>query len=248
MARTPFVSAKLKVQRAYRHIHEFKTLLDGIAKSDFARAIVEPNEDLTAYTLRIEADSLPPDFSLVIGDAVHCMRSSLDHLATQIMWEATGANKRIHFPMHEERDNLVDMARKSPVNDTFPEFENLILDTVNPCKEGNAPLWLAGKLSNIDKHNEIVVVAGATRVWLERFSDENDNVFVSTTIGVTNGSFTSPVRTSAPMKIDGKVKPALDILFGPVIDLDKQPVFPILMSMVNSTTDAINAIEAEYLK
>jgi hypothetical protein len=247
MPRTPFISARLKAQRAKRHISEFKAVFDYLASTDFCKVTPQPNDDSTAYFLRVEAAPLPADFSLIVGDCVHCLRASLDHLATQIVFEATGANKRIHFPMHETRDNLVDMVAKSPIKDAFPEGADIILNEINPCSSGNALLWQAGRLNNIDKHNQIVVVAGVTTVELERFSDENNNVFENCAVSLRNGTIFNPVSSQTPFKIEGKITPALEILFGPPV-LEREQVLQTLIKMHDSTTNAINAIEPEYLR
>ena len=200
------------------------------------------------HCVSVYARPLPPAFSLIVGDCVNCLRSSLDHVATQIVSEITQKTGRFHFPMHEARDNLVDMTQKSPIKEAFPNIENIILNTINPCKAGNETLWLTGKLSNIDKHRQIIVTAGVTSVHIERIFDDNHNQILNSTVEVKNGTGNSPFGNYLPFKIDGKITPTVSILFGPVENLIDRPVLPLLVEMLQRTGNAINAIETEYLR
>ena len=150
--------------------------------------------------------------------------------------------------MHETSDNLKDMAQKSPLNESFPEIVDIILNKIRPCKTGNEALWLTGRLSNIDKHRQIIVTAGVTSIHIERILDDNNNQLIGAVVEVVNGFGSSPFGNSIPFKIEGKVTPTVNVLFGPVENLVNRPALPLLVEMIQSTEIAINIIEAEYLR
>src|SRR5882672_11176105 len=111
MAQSQFVTARLKIQRANRHIKEIITGIEEESSSaDSYRLSVEPDPETGGEVLCFEVVKLlSPAFSLITGDAVHCLRSALDHMMSEIFALRTKKDpSRIHFPMHETRENLID--------------------------------------------------------------------------------------------------------------------------------------------
>ena len=97
MARTPFSSARSKIERANHHINEFQR---GIAKLP-SMGICDVFPDVTPageHCLSVYAHQLPSAFSLIMGDCVNCLRSSLDHVATQIVAEISQKDGALPFP------------------------------------------------------------------------------------------------------------------------------------------------------
>jgi len=78
-----FDGPRLKIGRAYKHINEIQSLLIEFAASDFYSVRIDYDAEKRANTVCFEIDKLKfplYDSALAIGDAIHNLRSALDHL------------------------------------------------------------------------------------------------------------------------------------------------------------------------
>lgn len=123
-------------------------------------------------TIRLFFKPLPDPgllISMIIGDAVHNMRSALDHL-----WKRLGGTG--NFPLFADLDgpnnwNTHKTARLAPIHPNA----HAIIDALQPCHEGQRapshPLAILNKLSNIDKHEAIHVTLPRSRDTRFEFRD-----------------------------------------------------------------------------
>jgi hypothetical protein len=148
----------LKVDRAREHIRELHSEIRRFHSRD-PYSIVEnldPETGESVKTLRIRR-RMPPRLAVIVGDVVHNLRSSLDHLA----WQLVLAN-------HE-----VPTRRTAfPISDTVAEFESrglrkiqgvgheaaCLIKGLKPFKGGNDALWSLHQLNIIDKHRLLVTI------------------------------------------------------------------------------------------
>ena len=109
--------------------------------------------------------ALPDDLSVVIGDALQCLRISLDNIAFGLALAnnrtlTSKQEEEISFPIHDhrvtERTKVMQLMSKSVKDDISslaPDPTRLVLD--------QDPLWLLNKTANQDKHGGIFVAASA---------------------------------------------------------------------------------------
>jgi hypothetical protein len=96
----PFDGPKLKVRRAEYHISDLHTRIDTFLARDPYRIVLEddPETGKPAWFVRITED-LSDDIPLVIGDAVHNLRSALDLLACDLVRLIPGkSDQGVAFP------------------------------------------------------------------------------------------------------------------------------------------------------
>src|SRR4051794_31335886 len=98
-------SCSLKVARAVEHLNALNAAADGFFKDKtetFVRLRGEPNSQRTKYVFRIEAvEDFPRiEWGIMIGDAVHCLRSALDQLVYGL---ASETSLRTQFPVCRTR-------------------------------------------------------------------------------------------------------------------------------------------------
>lgn len=107
--------------------------------------------------------TLPIDVLTSAGDAIHNLRSSLDHLAWHLAhWGGNRPKERCGFPIGSSLENYETIkARK--VAGMSPEAQNAI-DALHPYKGGNDPLWRIHFLDIADKHRELYVL-GYRYLW-----------------------------------------------------------------------------------
>jgi hypothetical protein len=111
----------------------------------------------------LEVARFPPDevWGPIIGDAVHNLRSALDHLAWQLAVPSARATtpRRIEFPIFLDdpaTDREIRGALTKKLNCLRPESQ-AIIDGAQPYKTGDRhhPLWLLQTLWNTDKHRTL---------------------------------------------------------------------------------------------
>jgi hypothetical protein len=122
--------------------------------------IFEPQPNRAEHIMRLKADEPPVALSLIIGDALHSLRSGLDHLAYALAQAESGPNlppqiaKGIEFPIFGDKPMNPGEEKKriGPLN---PQARAVILG-LQPHQRGAAyvddPLWHLHELARVDRH------------------------------------------------------------------------------------------------
>ena len=156
--RSVFSSCYLKIERANQHIADLDTLLSDFIKANPHRIIIHPDSETGQVRLAVDLNKpLPAHCSTITGDAVHNLRTALDHLACALV-EAGGGVVKAHtvFPFHEDRDNF-EANFEGKIEGASKEAINLV-KSMEPYKggAGNA-LWRLNKLDVADKHHSLLL-------------------------------------------------------------------------------------------
>ncbi len=147
----------------------------------------EPQPNSPEHVIRLKAEDTPDVFSLVIGDALHAMRSGLDHLAFALSEAFTSPltteiAERIEFPIFGDRAMTIgERSRKLGAMDPAAAT---IIEGLQPHQRGNNyaddPLWVLYDLARIDRHRLLHV----TVAQLQGVGVGGDNLHIeSMTIG-----------------------------------------------------------------
>lgn len=84
--------AKHKIDRANYHIADIEGQFAAFAAEKTHRFLTERNPETGAIILKVESvKELPSEFALIIGDAIHNLRTALDHAT----WEIVGIDHEI---------------------------------------------------------------------------------------------------------------------------------------------------------
>src|SRR5579885_274563 len=94
---------RAKIERAKHHVGDLQVLEAAFRQSNSYRFVAEKDAKSGYTRFRVEIrDHLPYEFSCVIGDAIHNLRTALDHLVWQLVLANKGKpNKRHAFPFYE---------------------------------------------------------------------------------------------------------------------------------------------------
>ena len=153
---------ELKIERAKAHIRDLHELLERFFKTNPYEAVRSENDskpgDLTYY-LRIHQDP-PPEIGLIVGDAIHNLRSSLDHLAVQLVEAGGGAvTEGTCFPILSKPPasaQELEARVKEKVQGARKEAIALVAAS-EPYEGGNGhPLWVLHRLDIRDKHHLVI--------------------------------------------------------------------------------------------
>jgi hypothetical protein len=153
---------KLKLERAEKHIFDFKVTWDAFVGGGAYpfESEDDPNTGKRIYKL-VSTAPIPPDIPLIAGDAIHNLRSALDHLAHHLVSlgpPPTDPREKIYFPIGESAEEFKSRLRGIK--------ERLRHDAVEPLTAikayRGAPgeiFWQLNCLNNIDKHRLLLTVS-----------------------------------------------------------------------------------------
>jgi hypothetical protein len=170
-----FRSCRAKLARANEHLGLLDTeaRLWAEAQGDGIRSKVKRRGSI--YTVAFGPIKQPPiRLSIICGDVVHNLRSTLDHIVSEVVRESGHEPSRFNaFPLYlkpEDWESQVAMRkdpRRSPLHRVDPNGEPwAIIQDAQPYKRQypySDLLAMLGSLSNRDKHSAIVIQTGMVR-------------------------------------------------------------------------------------
>jgi hypothetical protein len=256
--------ARLKFVAMADHMDRLDQAVEGWLedKAETAVAIIEgeANSQRTEYFFTVEDVIAYPseEWGIILGDAVHCLRSALDQLAWGIC-DPDKRSNRTQFPIClSEKEWIVDApAMYWGASDGFVKF----FDRLQPYHRGDMnaaqehPLAILRSLSNLDKHRTIPAIA--------LVSDHTEATVVSTE-GIAKWSALrfsegTPYEKSAVIarakivpdesglepKMDVHVEIAPDIGFGvigPAPTITHKPVYGVLKDVAEYTARILDSL------
>jgi hypothetical protein len=249
-------SVRLKVERANHHLRDLEGRLHAFRETRPYSLYSEPDSDVghQCYKVRVH-NKLPPEFTVIVGEVVHQLRSSLDHLARQL-WDSDGrrgAEDSVYFPIYETEAKYV-ASRKAKVEGFFAPAVVSVLDTLQPHAAGNDLLWKLHKLNNIDKHRHLTVVDCVVDS-LGMVFGQNPNPFPLTlpkplwpdgslkvvedgAIVAAVGTFKHPSGRPAP-EMDAKLQVTFEIVFDEPRIVRGEPVVHLLHQLAGLTDNIV---------
>jgi hypothetical protein len=211
--------------------HQFEVFEDqlGAWKAGGGYGVVfEPQPNTPEQIIRLKADDTPDVFALVIGDALHAMRSALDHLAYALSEDHATLTpevaEKVEFPIFGDRPmNAGERERKIGAMD--PDAATVIEGLQPHCRGDDYtedPLWTLYDLARIDRHRLLHL----TVAQLEAVGIGGDNLYIeSMTIsgvgpdaqdGAELGKCSvRPVNPGLPMHMNINAEPQIIFKEGP---------------------------------
>lgn len=160
MSDASFAGPRQKVERAIEHISDLGTRIERFFQSRPYEITVQDNAASGQREWIVtRAAPLPTDISIVAGDAIHNLRSALDHLIWQLVVANGGEPDQIRteFPVWRSESHF---KSSRPGNAKGISKEALdVLYELKPYKGGNDNLWQLHKLDIVDKHRLLLAVA-----------------------------------------------------------------------------------------
>jgi hypothetical protein len=150
-----------KISRAKEHWEELWEELTAYYKSDpgdlFPAAASTPENPVFIFK---EKNPVPAKIALVMGDALQCLRSSLDYLVWELV-EAGGnvPHRRLMFPIAMTLKQYKDDLDKRHRLDGVPPRAAAIIDRFQPYRDPNPKETVLGileELTNVNKHRRMI--------------------------------------------------------------------------------------------
>lgn len=163
----PLASARKKLERAEHHLVTLREAEDRFLKTEpyeVVRAEVEANGLEHVYRLEVRTEP-PPELALILGDAIHNVRSALDHIVYGTACHvdpglSRQAKKKLQFVVCAEPGEIESKRKEGRFGP--PGEHQAIFEALQPCEGGPAWLPIINRLDNIDKHRRLTLLAGAT--------------------------------------------------------------------------------------
>ncbi len=240
-----FEPSRLKVKRANKHISDLHEMLSEFAKSDFYKLTSETNVQRGINFLRFDIDKsgFPlEDAALIMGDALHNMRSSLDLLYYQIVLNPTNWTR---FPIFASRDELINKLNSAVKQKQITvSIQNYIFDNIKPYKGGNPFLWGLHDLNITDKHQIIIPVIKLMMFSGIHLEDEN-NEPIGDNDYIADESCSLRLRDADDREvvIKDKGRSGVTILFNKGISFEVDPVVPTLKRISEEVKRTVDEFE-----
>jgi hypothetical protein len=242
-----FESANLKVKRANHHIDDLERQFAAFIEHNPHTLSIQTNPDNGRLAIRIRFRKEPDtDLALIIGDAVHNLRSALDHMT----WELIGIDKgtQDHYLKLPTGDNRISFEAscngiKTPsqtVRDMLKALE------IFPSGKGDI-LYALHLLDNSEKHTVLIPVIRASKLSKMTIL-RPDGIAAITMTDCTFIGGSGPFANIAniphghSVELDQNSKATPDIFFRKVEGAPSERVIPAFRKFRHATADAIKII------
>ena len=240
-----FDGAALKVERAKSHIDEIEDILSNIQAPE-SEPFILTRDSGGRYILKLSALGHRGRYiPVMLGDALHNLRSALDHVWTALDRELTGRESKACFPFERTRGGVKVKVEESIVFRKIPKVRELVLDKVKTYSTdgGDHVLWSLTKLNNIDKHNTLVPIIEVNQVenLMVRSGDFSMN-FKNTTFQNVSNLFLSDLPVE--YRCAGGIQ--VSAVFGSGLPVAGYSLVPTLRQMSVAVGAAINLFRREF--
>lgn len=249
----PFAGPRLKIERAKRHISELDTAIARFNKRHPYRIVVEQDADPAyhLFILRIK-ENIPDTFALILGDAVHNLRSALDLLTCDLISIHAGEaaiGERETFPFSKGNDvDLKSVFKKGLINKISPEA----LDFIGSLKtykrgNGNPALWGLHDLDIHDKHKLLIPVAKVVKIENMTVTQGQHVRMLLKNIGfggAEDGAKLLKLPAANNVKVGQYFRPTIDVTFGNIEPFKGQSLIPTLHQLTDLVSGIVEALAA----
>jgi hypothetical protein len=154
-----------KIARARQHAQRLEEITEAFLQRRPIQVSFDDHSEPPALIIRAVVEPVPPEFSTVAGDLVHNLRSSLDHLAWQLVLVSGGSPRRhTSFPLmrtpseFEKRVRNPPKDRQGPLHGIDPAGDIWAgIERSQPYKPAMGNLEILPLFTNRDKHQGLLV-------------------------------------------------------------------------------------------
>jgi len=235
---------RLKIERAKKHIKVLDAELDTFCNTKAYVLATKEKPEIEHVTLYIaEIHPIPSELPLIIGDAIHNLRSALDHLVWQLIEAAGGTpNRDTYFPICQSPQQYASAIGKGEIKTVSSGAEKLIRE-MQPYIAGDNPLWYLHQLDIADKHRLLLTVTTRVGAWWADIG-EMAIPFVQTPRPLILGEEITNIPTTTYKRTGHKnFKLGLTITFGKSEIVAGKPVLETLNGMADFVSSIVSGFE-----
>lgn len=116
---------------------------------------LDTNRDEQIWSFRLK-ETIPAEISIVIGEILHNLRSSLDQMACAIALKLSGSSKDTYFPFGADAD--IFKKQLATKGKKLGRDACNMIQVLKPYKGGNDLLWYIHDLNRTDKHINVTPI------------------------------------------------------------------------------------------
>jgi len=252
-----------KIERAKHHINELNRQAEAYTSKRPLRVYrsVSGKANKITYVVKCKIP-VPAGLALIIGDAVHNLRSALDLLAFALVGHkcpTPSQQRQIQFPFSTSANSLEATINSRHIGRAGKKVVAAI-KKLKPYPGGNEMLYAIHDLDMADKHKLIVptiasgamMLADLTKLMPEHPGYPDKGVTLVLNAGnrfdfelprrLGNRQARRATRPVATRERETDFKPASIVCFGEGQSLPYRPVVPSLVSLAQEAEDAISVI------
>ncbi len=240
----------LRIKRAKEHFDDLEGLITGFLYVDKPYEVVpydDPKTGERVYQFRIH-QPIPPLVSVLVGDIVHCLRVSLDHLVFALVKpKAPKVFRNIAFPFSKNASDLkgkikflqAQMAKHAPVEAARDAMD--LIRRTEPYPRSKIGLYCIHDLNNRDKHRLLLACCSCfsgMASGVPVFSVEEARAFyrkINAGFALYDGKefLRLPAQPIGNDEAYKNVKFSFDIAFGEPRGLKGKAILPTLEGYIN---------------
>jgi hypothetical protein len=252
-----FEGARLKIERANKHISDLNDVLFAFLNTDFHSDFrIEKDANTGNIVLKFSQTKEPPtDIPLILGDAIHNLRSALDLAYCEIIRDIANVPLRpkTQVRIAETREKVIsDLTTGDGILKGSPGIAAVITDILKPYKAGNEsnPIHAIHDLNITDKHIILIPLINATSAVVDATVRGTDGkhgsmVMRNCHVSVSNGHVSNIVAFAQgeyDLQYDVKAV-SFTVLFGEGQPLEGQPIVPTLYQLSEFVAETLTLLE-----
>lgn len=244
-----FYSASSKVEWANQHIRNMEAVVRSTVESSEKTVIIKDDPD-RPDSVQVAFDWAPilrvfPVLRMTVGDAVHNLRSALDHLAYAIVSAVDKPSDRLYFPIDINYNSFVRQFSFREIQRVAPDIACFILDEIKPYGAGN-PFSKLNQLDRADKHRFLLVhsASGTVQIRMVENDDEVPDEAAGCLILIADPTRVPIAGSKAAIHNENYRKAAFDIQFDKGLPFEGEPVIPTLHQLSEVISETIQMLTA----
>lgn len=260
----PLDNVSVKLERAYKHIIELNNELAAFKRlhpDTFGTHLDPATGKFTHTTIQFDADIDTGRLSVIAGEVLHQLRSSLDHLVAQMLIgipaNATTIDEILessYFPIcvRSIQFQSLDWSK-------IPNISAAARKTIGDCQPCNRtdglppedhPLAVLAGLNNIDKHRSLIRIVRPTRITRVDFGPQFQGSISHIGPAVLGSSQTYAVLSEGSVPIgtpvDVQFHGTSEIAFKEVGTQQVQPIIPTVQGLLDFVGSLVNDFAAKF--
>jgi hypothetical protein len=244
-----FQDSRLKIDRANHHIDDFDLRLRDLAQ-DTHELTVEFDPKYGCDVIHVAPFAAVPDeFSLILGDALHNLRSALDYQICAIEYAHTrDIGEKTAFPVCETQDELR-TAVSGGLGSRIPSaISDFLVETVQPYKGGDGvPIWHLHELEIVDQRRLLIPQFQLSAITGIRYQDQwNMPTVLPEWVVTSRRAVSYRCVGQTGVHITDKGKSAVAVVFGEGVPLARLEILPVLRKLSEFVRETVEKVAAAY--
>jgi hypothetical protein len=246
-----FRGARLKIKRADQHINDLYLESRTFHRSGVHEITVENNVKGSDSILRVNVtQDISEDVLLMVGDAVHNLRSALDYAMSDIEFDTTDArDPHTSFPIRDTLQGVVAACNGGLKKKASKAVLDFILNSVQPYQRGlGEPLRDLHTLDIEDKHRLLIAKKNVAVIRNIHCIDGRGERFTIDEWALRKDRATHIYCAGhSDVKVTHKGNASFGIVFGDGMPFYGQPILPTLRKLSHFVSRTIDSVERVFL-